>query len=100
MTQRSTAPIWGNFSGNIEHLPPTDGQDCDLAPTNLTDLQAVLTAAKKNKVTVRVSGQRHSQPPLVTDDNRNAPPPAPTTYLVDMSCYIDIEPNGIKLGPG
>lgn len=100
MTQSGTAPIWWNFSGNIEHLPPTDGQNYYFTPTNLTDLQGVLTLAKQNKVTVRVSGQRHSQPPLVTDDNRNAPPPAPTTYLVDMSCYIDIAPNGIKLGPG
>lgn len=100
MTQSGSAPIWWNFSGNIEHLPPTDGQQYYFTPTNLAELQAVLTAAKKNKVTVRVSGQRHSQPPLVTDDNRNAPPTAPDSYLVDMSCYIDVGDNGIALGPG
>ncbi|HVE70040.1 MAG TPA: FAD-binding protein [Thermoanaerobaculia bacterium] len=100
MSQNGSAPTWWNFSGNIEHLPPTGGQDYYFTPTNLGELQQVLTAAKQNKVTVRVSGQRHSQPPLVTDDNRNAPPPAPTTYLVDMSCYIDVGENGIALGPG
>lgn len=100
MTQNGSAPVWWNFSGNIEHLPPTDGQQYYFTPTNLAELQAVLTAAKQNNVTVRVSGQRHSQPPLVTDDNRSAPPPAPTSYLVDMSCYIDVGENGIALGPG
>jgi hypothetical protein len=100
MTQNGSAPTWWNFSGNIEHLPPADGQQYYFTPTNLTELQAVLTAAKQNKVTVRVSGQRHSQPPLVTDDNRSAAPSTPDCYLVDMSCYIDVGENGIALGPG
>ena len=100
MAPNGSAPTWWNFSGNIEHLPPTGGQQYYFTPKNLADLQAVLTAAKQDGVTVRVSGQRHSQPPLVTDDNRNAPPPAPTSYLVDMSCYVDVGDNGIALGPG
>ncbi len=100
MTQNGSAPTWWNFSGNIEHLPPTDGQQYYFTPTNLAELQAVLTAAKQNNVTVRVSGQRHSQPPLVADDNRSAPPPMPNSYLVDMSCYVDVGANGIALGPG
>lgn len=100
MTQSGSAPTWWNFSGNIEHLPPTGGQEYYFTPTNLSELQTVLTQARQNKVTVRVSGQRHSQPPLVTDDNRSAPPPAPSSYLVDMSCYIDVGTNGIALGPG
>jgi FAD/FMN-containing dehydrogenase len=95
-----SAPTWWNFSGNVEHLPPTDGEDYYYTPTNLAALQQVLTLAQQNKLTVRVSGQRHSQPPLVTDDNRADPPPTPDCFLVDMSCYIDIPPNGIKLGPG
>jgi hypothetical protein len=100
MTQNGSAPTWWNFSGNIEHLPPTDGQQYYFTPTNLAELQAVLTAAQQAGVTVRVSGQRHSQPPLVTDDNRNAQPATPDCYLVDMSCYIDVGTNGIALGPG
>ncbi len=95
-----TAPTWWNWSGNLEHLPPTDGEAYYFAPTNLAELQAVLSHAKQKGVTVRVSGQRHSQPPLVADDNRAAAPAQPTTYLVDMSCYVDIPPNGIELGPG
>ena len=54
-------------------------------------------------VTVRVSGQRHSQPPLITNDNRGTVPPLPTTYLVDMSCYADVVPGSkdlMVLGPG
>jgi hypothetical protein len=39
---------------------------------------------------VRVSGQRHSQPPLVIDDNRGADQTRPTEYLIDMSCYSDL----------
>jgi FAD/FMN-containing dehydrogenase len=100
MSQNGSAPIWWNFSGNIEHLPPTDGQQYYFTPANLAELQLVLTAAAQNKVTVRVSGQRHSQPPLVADDNRSTPPPAPNCYLVDMSCYIDVGNNGMAVGPG
>jgi hypothetical protein len=95
-----SSPTWWNFSGNVEHLPPTNGQEYYFTPTNLADLQQVLTAAKQAGVTVRVSGQRHSQPPLVTNDNRSAPPPTPNAYLVDMSCYVDVGTNGIALGPG
>src|SRR5258706_14689368 len=73
MTQDGSAPIWWNFSGNIEYLPPTDGQPYYFTPTNLADLQDVLAAAKQNSVPVRVSGHRDSQPPLVTEDNRTPP---------------------------
>jgi FAD/FMN-containing dehydrogenase len=95
-----SSPTWQNWSGNIQHVPPTDGEQYYFTPTNLTELKAVLAAAQQKKVTVRVSGQRHSQPPLVTDDNRTSPPPTATCYLVDMSCYVDVGDNGIALGPG
>ena len=98
-----TSPTWGNWSGNIVHQPPTDGENYYFRPTNLADLQSVVAGAKAKGVTLRVSGQRHSQPPLVTDDNRGAVPASPTTYLVDMSCYADLGQSGqdqIVLGPG
>jgi len=98
-----SAPTWGNWSGNIVHEPPTNGANYYFRPTNLVELKSVLADAVTKGVTVRVSGQRHSQPPLVTDDNRGAAPPAPTTYLVDMSCYADVVPGGkdlMVLGPG
>ena len=98
-----TSPTWGNWSGNIVHQPPADGENYYFRPTNLADLQSVLAGAKAKEVTVRVSGQRHSQPPLVADDNRGAVAASPTTYLVDMSCYSDLGPSGqdqMVLGPG
>src|SRR6516162_6977153 len=95
-----SAPTWGNWSGNIVHEPPTNGANYYFRPTNLVELKSVLADAVTKGVTVRVSGQRHSQPPLVTDDNRGAVPPHPTTYLVDMSCYSDLGPDLIVLGPG
>ena len=52
--------------------------------------------------TVRVSGQRHSQTPLVVDEDRD-PAPQTKAFLVDMSCYRDLGPGQdqrIVLGPG
>src|SRR6266481_9163113 len=98
-----SAPTWGNWSGNIVHEPPTNGANYYFRPTNLVELKSVLADAVTKGVTVRVSGQRHSQPPLVTNDNLGTVPPLPTTYLVDMSCYADLVPGGkdlMVLGPG
>src|SRR5262245_32925045 len=97
------SPTWGNWSGNIVHEPPADGQDYYFRPANLADLTSVLAGAKAKGITLRVSGQRHSQPPLVVDDNRGAVAPSPATYLVDMSCYADLGESGqdqMVLGPG
>ena len=98
-----SAPKWSNWSGNLVHEPPTNGGNYYFRPTNLVELKSVLADALTKGVTVRVSGQRHSQPPLVTNDNRDAVPPLPTTYLVDMSCYADLGPGSkdlMDLGPG
>lgn len=100
VTCPKSAPIWWNWSENLEHKPATNGEDYYFSPTNLSELKAVLAEAQKKGVTVRASGQRHSQPPLVAADNRNDPPPIPKTYLIDMSCYVDIGDTGIELGPG
>jgi FAD/FMN-containing dehydrogenase len=98
-----SAPTWGNWSRNIVHEPPTNGANYYFRPTNLVELKSALADAATKGVTVRVSGQRHSQAPLVTDDNRGAVPPQPTSYLVDMSCYADLGPGSkdlMVLGPG
>jgi FAD/FMN-containing dehydrogenase len=98
-----SAPTWGNWSGNIVHEPPTNGANYYFRPTNLVELKSVLADAVTKGVTVRVSGQRHSQPPLVINDNRGGVLPLPTTYLVDMSCYADLGPGSkdlMVLGPG
>src|SRR5271165_7151951 len=72
--------------------------------TNLTELKSALTEVSKVRgAIIRVSGQRHSQPPLVVEDNRAAVPQTTKTYLVDMSCYADLGPaqdQHIVLGPG
>ena len=75
MTIDASAPVWSNWTGNLVHEPPTDGASYYFRPTNLAELKSVLTDAVAKGVTVRVSGQRHSQPPLVTNDNRGAVPP-------------------------
>jgi FAD/FMN-containing dehydrogenase len=98
-----SAPAWGNWSGNIVHEPPTNGASYYFRPTNLVELKSVVADAVTKGVTVRASGQRHSQPPLVTNDNRGAVEALPTTYLVDMSCYADLGPGSkdvMILGPG
>ena len=100
MTIDGSAPVWSNWTGNLVHEPPTNGANYYFRPTNLAELKSVLTDAAAKRVTVRASGQRHSQPPLVTNDNRGAVPPTATTYLVDMSCYSDLGPDLMALtGP-
>jgi len=99
-----SAPIWQNWSGNLVHQPASDGRNYYFAPNNLTELkQVVAEVANITGATIRVSGQRHSQPPLVASDNRNGVPQTTTEYLVDMSCYADLgaaQDQRLVLGPG
>ncbi len=93
---------WQNWSGNIVHTPVTG--DYYYMPHNMEELRLVLAGAAQDQdeVTIRVSGQRHSQPPLVINDNRSGSPATRKTWLVDMSCYADLGPNfdqRIVLGP-
>ncbi|MFZ1791217.1 MAG: D-arabinono-1,4-lactone oxidase [Saprospiraceae bacterium] len=102
-SQTPTSPTWWNWSGNLEHLPPSDGTKYYFTPSNSSELKYALSEAKKAGATIRVSGQRHSQPPLVIDDNRSQVPQTTTEFLVDLSCYADLGPNEdqrILLGPG
>src|SRR5688572_27949204 len=99
-SSNAVPPFWENWSGNLKHLAPTNGANYYYTPTILAELKQVLVLAKQAGVTVRVSGQRHSQSALVADDNRNNPPQAPDCFLVGMSCYVDVGTNGIALGPG
>ena len=82
-----SAPTWSNWSGNIVHEPPTNGANYYFRPTDLVELKSVLADAVTKGVTVRASGQRHSQPPLVTNDNRGAVPPTSCVQrLLTKSC--------------
>ncbi|MGR8981398.1 MAG: D-arabinono-1,4-lactone oxidase [Gammaproteobacteria bacterium] len=98
----SGSPEWKNWSENLVYNS-INGETYYFAPRNLSELKTVLEDAAKNGVIVRVSGQRHSQPPLVVDDNRSGPPAAAKTWLVDLSCYADLgagRNERIVLGPG
>jgi FAD/FMN-containing dehydrogenase len=86
-------PPWNNWAQNIVHS--FSGSDAYFFPTTLSQLQSIVkAAAAASGVTLRTSGQRHSQPPLVAADNRTATGTSPTTWLVDLSCYADLGPNG------
>jgi FAD/FMN-containing dehydrogenase len=83
---------WKNWSGNIVYAPLTDGEDY-YAPADRAGLEDIVRRAAAAGVTVRVSGQRHSQPPLVVDDTRGGgAAPARKTWLVDLACYSDLGP--------
>ncbi|NER00235.1 MAG: FAD-binding protein [Cyanothece sp. SIO2G6] len=84
-----SSPDWQNWSENINYKPESPYY---FMPKNLAELQAVLAKAKEDDAIVRVSGQRHSQPPLVISSN-----PARTTYLVDMACYADEATNNQRM---
>ncbi len=98
-----SAPVWRNWSGNLVHEPASDGVKYYFTPTNPAELKSALAeAAKAPGAMVRVSGQRHSQTPLVVDEDRD-PAPQTRAFLVDMSCYRDLGPGQdqrIVLGPG
>jgi FAD/FMN-containing dehydrogenase len=89
----ASAPEWRNWSGDLVHRPHGDGSDYYFSPTTRAELQKIL-AERPAGTKVRVSGQRHSQAPLVLEDNRGGPPEAATTWIVDLSCYADLGPDG------
>jgi FAD/FMN-containing dehydrogenase len=87
------APTWANWSQNLVHAPPTDGVNYYFSPVSRAQLAELIESAPDDgSVTLRVSGGRHAQPPLVADDNRGAVPAQATTWLIDLSCYADLGP--------
>lgn len=75
-----TIPPWQNWSKNITYEITEENY---FRPENEKDLRAVLLDATTAGATVRVSGQRHSQAPLVTDrDTENG-------WIVDLIKYAD-----------
>lgn len=89
----ASAPEWRNWSGDLVYRPRGDGQDYYFSPTSRAELQKILRERPAG-VKVRVSGQRHSQPPLVLADNRGGGPEAARTWIFDLSCYADLGPEG------
>ena len=72
---------WKNWSGNIQYGPLTVGQNY-FQPTDRGSLEAIVRKAAAAGATLRVSGQRHSQPPLVVHDMRRG---AAATGATDMA---------------
>ncbi|NES19717.1 MAG: FAD-binding protein, partial [Symploca sp. SIO3E6] len=95
---------WQNWSKNIVY---ESNEPYYFMPQNDTELREALQQARQAKeyspnLTVRVSGQRHSQPPLVIHDNRDVEDKLdmeknPPVFLVDMSCYADDATGGERL---
>jgi FAD/FMN-containing dehydrogenase len=89
----ASAPTWQNWSGDLVYTPMADGEDYYFSPTTRAELQTILSQRPAG-MKVRVSGQRHSQPPLVLADNRTTTPAAATTWIIDLSCYSDLGSDG------
>lgn len=85
-------PTWQNWTQNIVRQPLPNGRAYYFAPKTLAELQAVVQQSKTDNAVLRVSGQRHSQPPLVI--GAEPEPSGRLDYLVDLSCYADLGPNG------
>ena len=92
----AATPQWHNWSGDLVYTPVGEGENYYFSPTSRAELQAIL-AKRPEGMKVRVSGQRHSQPPLVLEDNRTSEPEAATTWIIDLSCYADLGSSGEEL---
>lgn len=84
---------WRNWAQNIVRVMSIDGEHY-FSPKSRDELRQVVLAAAQAGATVRVSGQRHAQPPLVTEDNRATPDPL--SWLIDLSCYRDLGSDGTE----
>ena len=106
---QATGGTWKNWSENVWYDGPP-GQRYIKYPRNQDDLRVLLVEAHQNEIKVRASGQRHSQPPQIVPDNRNAltscclPFPSclrcNTNYeriVIDMSFYEDIKGDNGKI---
>jgi FAD/FMN-containing dehydrogenase len=88
----SVGPLpWRNWAQNLAHALEIDGEYY-FTPSNRSELSQLVRTAAAEGVSLRVSGQRNAQPPLVTDEARSAPDPK--RWLVDLSCYRDLGANG------
>ncbi len=87
-------PQWMNWTRDLVHIPTRSGANYYFAPTTQEELRNIVLKAKLAGVNIRVSGQRHSQPPLVVSDNRVSQSYNSDQWLVDLSCYADLGPSG------
>ncbi|MFZ6768993.1 D-arabinono-1,4-lactone oxidase [Undibacterium sp. Di26W] len=81
-----SSPTWQNWSQNLFY----QGDNYYYAPRTRADLLAIISNAAAQNKQVRVSGQRHSQTPLVASSES----PASNFVIIDMSCYADLGEDG------
>jgi hypothetical protein len=84
-SEAQAADAWRNWSKNLSYA--AGGY---FMPRTAQDLRAALAQAVAAGKKVRVSGQRHSQPPLVASSSE----PAGGLFLIDLSCYADLGASG------
>jgi len=89
-------PEWKNWTEDLVRKPSPSGGYYYFSPTNRAELKKIVLEAKTANVKLRVSGQRHSQPPLVAEDDRDSPAYNATIWLVDLSCYADLGTDGTE----
>lgn len=85
---------WENWSQNITYKIP-DGTY--FYPHNKEELKAILLQAARSGTTVRVSGQRHSQPPLTAPTSADSENNGPGTIMIDLACYKDLGTEAIVI---
>ncbi|MFZ6731935.1 FAD-binding protein [Undibacterium sp. Ji42W] len=81
-----TSPAWQNWSQNLFY----QGDNYYYSPSTREELQAIVTSAAAQNKRLRVSGQRHSQTPLVASTEA----PSSKFIIVDLSCYADLGSEG------
>ena len=92
---------WQNWSKNLTYKSSLVGDKYYFTPQNHQELSTIVknAAAHKGKIKVRASGQRHSQPPLVANQNKQPKHKAPKNFdiwIIDLSCYKDLGQRGEK----
>ncbi|MFZ6781365.1 FAD-binding protein [Undibacterium sp. Ji83W] len=83
---KPASPLWQNWSQNLFY----QGDNYYYTPRTRAELQAIVTNAAAQGKQLRVSGQRHSQTPLVASSET----PASKFIIVDLSCYADLGRDG------
>ena len=98
----ATAPTWENWSGNLKHVPALDNGTYYYTPANRAELKGMLAEARERRK------RRHHPRVWATSFPATAccrrqserSMKTTTTYIVEMSCYVDIGDQGMAMGPG
>jgi FAD/FMN-containing dehydrogenase len=93
---RATTQPWKNWIGNLSYQPSIVVGQYYFTPTTSNELREIITQAAIRKVKIRVSGQRHSTPPLIVNNDKYSPilnTKPGSVWVLDLSCYSDLGAN-------